>query len=69
MDRSRSSRDDKNIDLELHELGDEAWHPVGFPLSAAKLDLEVFSLDITEIAQPLPQRLDVRPRIGSIAGS
>src|SRR4030095_15674691 len=33
------------------------------------LDLEVFSLDITEISQSLPQRLDVRPGIGGAAGS
>ena len=35
--------DDKNIDLELHELGYEAWDAVTFSLGAAKLDHKVFS--------------------------
>ena len=38
-------------------------------LSAAKLDHDVFPFDVTEISQPLPQCLDVRPGIGGAAGS
>ena len=61
--------DDKDIDLELHEFGHKAWDTVQLSLSAAILNQDVFSLDITEISQPLPECLDVRPGIGGVAGS
>jgi len=45
---------DKDIDLELHEFVHEARDTVQFSLGTAILDHVVFSLDVTEIAQPLP---------------
>ena len=65
----RYNRQDEDIDLELNQLGNKVWDRLNLSLSAAKLDLEVFSLDVPEISQPLAQRLDVRPGIGDAAGS
>ncbi len=59
---ARSSRD-KDIDLELHEFGHEAWDTVQFSLSVAILNQDVFPLDITEISQPLPECLSKHYRL------
>ena len=59
--------DDKDIDLELHEFGHKAWDPVQLSLSVAILNQDVFPLDITEISQPLPECLDLRPGIVGVS--
>jgi hypothetical protein len=59
--------DDKDIDVELHEVVHEARDTIQFSLGTAIIDHEVFPLGITEVSQPLPQRVDIRPLIGSIA--
>ena len=51
---------DKDIDLELHQFGHEAWDTVRLSLRRAKLKHDVFPLNITEIPQPLPECLKVR---------
>ena len=45
----------------------KAWDTVRLSLNVAILNQDVFSLDITEIAQPLPECLDLRPGIVGIA--
>ena len=55
---------DENIDLELHEFGNKARDTVGLSLSVAILNQDIFSLDITEISQPLSKCIDLRFRIG-----
>src|SRR5262245_36361556 len=52
---------DKHIDIELHEFGHKAWDAVHHALSVAILYKNVFPLDITEIAQPLPECFDITP--------
>ena len=52
---------DKHINLELHEFGHKAWDTIQLCLNVAILNQDVFSLNITEIAQPLAKCLDVRP--------
>ena len=58
--------DDKDIDFELHKFVHEAWDRVPLSVSAAILDHDVFPVNMTEISQPLPQRLDVRPRMAQL---
>jgi hypothetical protein len=41
----------------LHEFGHEAWDTILLCLSVAILNQDVFSLNITEIAQSLPKRI------------
>jgi hypothetical protein len=45
----------------LHELGHKTWDTVQLSLNVAILNQDVFSLSITEIAQPVPKCLDPRP--------
>ena len=52
---------DKDIDLELHEFGHKAWDTVRLSLNVAILNQDVFPLNVTEISQPLPECLDLRP--------
>lgn len=61
--------EDKNIDLEWHEFGYDGWDSFELALGAAIFNKEVFPLGITELPQPLPQGLDIRPRIGRVEGS
>ena len=58
---------DKHIDRESHEFGHEAWGTIAPSLNIAILNHDVFSLYITEIPQPLPECLDLRPRSLGIA--
>jgi|SRR6516225_9671007 hypothetical protein len=58
----------KNINLELYQFGDETWDALLVTFSRAILDDDIFALDISEISQSLPKRLDVTPGIGSAAG-
>ena len=52
----------KHIDLKLHEFGNEAWDRIQpLLLCVAILNQDVFPLNITEIAQTLPECLDPRP--------
>jgi hypothetical protein len=60
---------DKDIDFELQELVYKAWDPARLSFGAAIFNHDVFPLNITEIAQPLPECFDVRPWIGGIASS
>jgi hypothetical protein len=53
----------------LHEFGHKTWETFGSSLSAAKLDQDVFSLDITEISQRLPEYVGIGPRIAGILTS
>jgi hypothetical protein len=48
---------DKDIDLELHQFGHKAWDTVRFSLRRAKLNHDVFPLNITEIPQPFSNAL------------
>jgi hypothetical protein len=56
-----SSPRDEDINLELHEFGHKAWDTVRLPLGVAKLDHDVFSINITELSQPAAKCLNVRP--------
>src|SRR5262245_28377409 len=59
---------DKYIDLRLYQFGHKAWVTIALSLNVAILNQDVFPLDITEISQPLPESLDIGPRIGRVAG-
>src|SRR5687767_15687081 len=52
--------DDKHIDFSLYEFGDQRWDWVCCSFGVAKFDLDVFSLDITEIPKSLPESLHRR---------
>src|SRR4029077_13379630 len=67
-DRRQSSAD-KDIDLELHEFGYVFQDLVPLSLNVAILNQDVFPLNITKISQPLPECLDLRPRIVGITKS
>ena len=62
----RESRDDEHIDLELHEFSNKAWETFVLSLDVAILNVNVFLLDVTEIAQSLTKCFDTRPRIFAI---
>jgi hypothetical protein len=55
----------KDIYLELHEFGHKAWVTVQLSFDVAILNEDVFSLNITEISQPLLESLDRRPGGGA----
>ena len=57
--------EDKDIDLELHEFGDEGWDPFPLSLRVAILNHDIFPLNVTEIAQTLLKR----PSHGSFGAS
>jgi len=44
----------------LHEFDHQAWETVDVSLSVAILNQDIFSLNVTEISQPLPECLKVR---------
>src|SRR5213594_2051709 len=46
---------DKHIYIALDEFGHKAWDTVQLSFSGAKLNQNVFSLNITEISQPSPR--------------
>ena len=68
LDRVKN-REDKHIDFESHEFGDDAWDSFELSLCAAVFNEEGFALGVTKLAHPLPQCLDIRPRIGRTESS
>jgi hypothetical protein len=51
----------------LHKLSHKAWDTVQLPLNVAIVNQDGFSLNITDISQPLPKCLDPRPGTVGIA--
>jgi hypothetical protein len=51
----------------LHEFGDKTWAKFLFSLKVAILNQDVFSLNMTELTQPLPECLNPRPGSFGIA--
>jgi len=52
----------------LYEFSHEAWDSIDLSLSE-RYSITKVCLQYSEISEPLPQRLDVRPRIGRAASS
>jgi hypothetical protein len=48
-----------HVDLEEDEFGREIGEPLGPPVSPSLLDDDVLALDVPELAQPVPKRLEV----------
>ena len=49
---------DDDVDFEMNQLGREVGEPLILPLRTSVLDDDVLALDLTELAQPLPECLD-----------
>jgi hypothetical protein len=60
---------DQYIDFELQKLRDQAWDTILLLFNVAVLNQKIFPLDVTKLAQPLPERLDLRSRIVGITKS
>jgi hypothetical protein len=60
---------DQYIDFELQMLRDQTWDTILLLFNVAVFNQKILPLDVTELAQPLPGRLDLRSRIASITKS
>src|SRR5439155_6179136 len=58
---------DNRIDLEFQEFGQQAWDTVRLSLNVAIVNQDVFPLNITQVSQSLPERLDLISRSLRIA--
>src|SRR5262249_37244453 len=68
-ERAGSARRHDHIDLELHELRGKAGKPFDLSLRPPGLDHDGLALDVTEIAQGLPEHVEARSRVCESAGS
>src|SRR5262245_45414126 len=57
LDPGRIGRHD-GVDLETEKLGREAREPLGLPLRKPVVDRDVLTLDPTEVAQPVEERVN-----------
>ena len=64
-DRGSAGQHD-DIDLGLHELGDEGREPIGVPFRPAILDRHVLAFDPAQLAQASTERLQLRD--GTVVG-
>jgi hypothetical protein len=45
---------DNDIDVHLYKFGDETWYTIKFALGTAKLDYDIFLVNVSQLAESLP---------------
>ena len=60
---------DKDVNLEVNQLGNEFPRSPPLASSTAIFDDNVFAIDVTKSLQPLPQRFNVGSWVRAVAGA